>query len=462
MLPLPYVSFTSYQYFALLAFAFLFYWVIPSQLLRRRFLVLMSFIFYALWNYRFFGLLVISASADYFAARLIHGNPSPKARKLILVSTMIINFGILGFFKYFNFFVESLNFASRSAGLQEFNFFVDVALPLGISFYTFHTVSYTIDVYRGKVAPITDFWDYFLFVGYFPQLVAGPIARVDALFPQFFVKKTPELNRVAQGVLMICFGLLMKVLVADTLGMVVEFVFAKTEVDATLGWLGVFSFGYQIYVDFWAYTIIARGSSRLFGIELNLNFMQPYLSASPTEFWRRWHMSLSSWFRDYVYIPLGGNREHATRNIILTMTIAGLWHGSSVLFILWGLYHGLLLVIFKSLRLPKLVSWAATFLLVNLGWILFRSQSIEQAVKMFKSLVNFTPFDQKWSAALYMATACILFTMLVDLCFQLKDKFQVRVPVFAPYLKLSLAGTLLMLVIYLGESSATPFIYFNF
>jgi len=457
------VSFTVPQYYALLIFSFLVYWLIPTQLIRRRFLVVVSFFFYALWNYRFFSLLLISASTDYLMAKLIAKREEPRLRKLFLAITIAVNFGLLGYFKYFNLLVDSVNFAAHGVGLGGFNVATKLILPLGISFYTFHTVSYTIDVYNKKVDPITNFWDYFLFVCYFPQLVAGPIARVNLLYPQFFQKKELEFQRTVDAILMICFGVMMKLLIADTLGAVTDFLYAKSELSAALGWAAVFSFGYQIYVDFWSYTLIARGSSRLFGIELNPNFEQPYLATSPSEFWRRWHMSLSSWFRDYVYIPLGGNRVHAVRNLLFTMTLAGLWHGSSILFVLWGFYHGVLLVISRKFPLPKPVSFVATFLCVNLGWILFRSQSLEQAGKMFRSLVQFTAPDPTLRTPIFLTVVAIGITVSADLWFQFHSrKFFVALPGHFNYAKLSVASALLMLAVYLGESSATPFIYFNF
>lgn len=456
------MSFTELPYYILLLVSFLGYWALPAGYPRRLFLVAASFIFYSLWNWRFFSLLFISATTDYACALLLARTSSERRRKALLVCTLFVNFGLLAYFKYFNFFMDSLNAGLEGIGQQGFSFERHVILPLGISFYTFHTVSYTIDVYRRKVEPIRNYWDYFLFVCYFPQLVAGPIARVTALYPQFFAAKKLEFGRVTDAVLLICYGLLLKFLVADNLGAVVDYAYSRPTLNGALGWAAVFGFGYQIYVDFWSYTLIARASSRLFAIELNPNFEQPYLSATPSEFWRRWHMSLSSWFRDYLYIPLGGNKKHAAFNLLFTMTVAGLWHGSSWLFLLWGFYHGVLLIVFRAFPLPRALSAPLTFLLVNLGWVLFRSQDLAQAGKIFGSLTSFTAIAEADAAPVALTAACVAFAMLADVVYRWRARLMPKLPAGVDYLKWSLAGSLLMLVLYLGETSATSFIYFNF
>ncbi len=455
------MNFASLQFYFFLICIVAVYWCLPNLYLRRRLLVLGSFTFYAFWEYRFFVLLLISAAVDYFAARAIAASTEQRQKKTLLVLSLTANLVLLGIFKYFYFFTGSLNLALQKLGFPTFPVTIEILLPLGISFYTFQTMAYTIDVYRGRVAPRESFLDYFLFVSYFPQLVAGPIERYSDLMPQFFQKRELTLARCADAILLIGFGLMMKIMIADNLGSVVEFAFESKELTASLGWVSIFSFGYQIYVDFWSYTMIARGASKLFGIELSENFRQPYLAATPSNFWRRWHITLSIWFRDYLYIPLGGNKHRAARNLLLVMTIAGLWHGASVLFLLWGFYHGVLLVLSRHVRAPAWLTFPFTFVLINLGWVLFRAQNIPEALKIYSSLLNFTSPPAAQTAPIVIALTAIGITILIDLAFRKKFRLSWRLPGL-DYLKFSAAGAMIMLIVYLGETSATPFIYFNF
>ncbi|MGZ3661249.1 MAG: MBOAT family O-acyltransferase [Bdellovibrionota bacterium] len=406
-------------------------------------------------------MLIAAASSDFILGNLIAKRDDEKVRFRLVALSVTINLGILGFFKYFHFFTDTANLLMGSLGLHGFENTLDVILPLGISFYTFETISYVVDVYKRRIPAYRNVLDYYLFVGFFPHLVAGPILRFTDLIPQFYEKRTLSFRKFADAVLMIAFGLMAKFILADTLGSVVDFVYTREKVNAVLGWTSVFGFGYQIYVDFWSYTLIARGAAKLFCIELPENFRQPYLSADPTEFWRRWHISLSSWFRDYLYIPLGGKNQ-ATRNILITMAIAGLWHGSSALFILWGIYQGLLIVVFKKLKLPKSISFPLTFILIQLGWILFRSSSLKEAGKMYRALSDFTPLDPTMIAPVILAAIAIGVTIVIDLSFKYGEEIPSRIPFRADYLKLSLASAFVMVVAYLGESGASPFIYFHF
>lgn len=472
------MNFTQLLYYVFL-FAFVFgYWLLPSQLLRRRLLILASFAFYAAWDWRFFSLVLASGLVDYFLAIRAEQFSQDRRRKFIIAS-LTVNLTLLGFFKYFHFFVDSASVLLTTMGLSGVESSLQIILPLGISFYTFQTISYTIDVCRGDLRAERNFFDYFLYVSFFPQLVAGPIERAGSLLSQFFTKKTFCPQQFSHGVLLIACGLALKLLIADELADFVDFYFASPLPYAGAAWLAVFSFGYQIYIDFWAYTLIARGSGRLFGIELSENFRQPYLSATPSEFWRNWHITLSTWFRDYVYIPLGGNRRRVVRNLLLTMGLAGLWHGASVLFIIWGIYHGILLVAFRHIRLPRFVSWLITFLLVQLGWLFFRSPSLQAAGETLRALFQFELLPWQYAPAVQHACFLIVLITVIDVCNRygapmlaaVKTRLGVRggarlVSAFAvqagSYARVAAASTLAFLAIFFAKTEAIQFIYFNF
>ena len=338
---------------------------------------------------------------DYFVGGHLHGSSDPRRRKLLLLLSVSVNLGILGFFKYFNFFVDSTANLLTGAGLEANLPTLKIILPVGISFYTFQTLSYTIDIYRRRLEPVRDFVDFALFVSFFPQLVAGPIERARNLLPQ--IARARDLNRegVVSGLNLILIGYFKKVAIADTLAPIVEQAFADPTGQSSGALLsGLYAFAFQIYGDFSGYTDIARGVSRLLGFELMENFQAPYLSRSITEFWRRWHISLSSWLKDYLYISLGGNRGgrfRTYRNLFLTMFLGGLWHGAAWTFVAWGAVHGTYLAIHKMLlgeRRPDLswprtaLGWLAdlgkmflTFHLVCFTWILFRAEDFGNALE---------------------------------------------------------------------------------
>lgn len=298
---------------------------------------------------------------------------------------------MLAFFKYYNFFVDSFSSLITQLGFHSNLHTLQIILPVGISFYTFQSLSYSIDIYRDKIKPTNNFVSFMAFVSFFPQLVAGPIERASDLLPQFQKARTFMNERLASGFRFILYGLFKKMVIADRLAYFVDLTYNSQEkLDGTVLLVATFMFGIQIYCDFSGYSDIAIGSARLLGFDLMQNFRTPYLTKSFQEFWRRWHISLSSWFRDYVYIPLGGNRVSQGRwifNILLTFTLSGLWHGASLTFIIWGFLHGLFLVseniISKFISFPKKVSWLGfliTFILVNLTWVFFRAKSLDQSL----------------------------------------------------------------------------------
>jgi alginate O-acetyltransferase complex protein AlgI len=373
--------------------------------LRNGFLLIASYIFYGFWSPPFVILIVISTLVDYYLAHAIDQASTQRVKKQLLLVSVVVNLGILGFFKYYNFFIDSAlmvlpegSFASPA---------LDVILPVGISFYTFQSMSYSIDVYRGKLKPSNRLVDFALYVAFFPQLVAGPIERATNMLPQFERQARVSIDRTIEGIDLCIRGYFKKVVIADNLAPLVNLVFGDVDSANSLGlWVASYAFAIQLYADFSAYTDIARGTSKILGFELMENFKFPYRSKNISEFWRRWHISLSTWLRDYLYIPLGGNlggKASQLRNLFIVMALGGLWHGAAWNYVLWGLYHGTLLVLYHvsvpfiasatanlnntGKKLFTFLSWVLTFHCVIIGWVMFRAQSVTDLVtaltKMF-------------------------------------------------------------------------------
>jgi len=384
--------------------------LVVYPLLRHRwqnaFLLVGSYYFYGCWDWRFTALLGASTVVDFIVGLRMVEATAPTRRKSLLLVSMGANLGILGFFKYYGFFVDSAVGLLAGLGLQPDIPVLNVILPVGISFYTFQTMSYTIDIYRGRLEPTRDFWGFALFVSFFPQLVAGPIERARVLLPQILEPRRRTAQQVREGVALILLGFFKKVAIADMMAPMVNEAFSSPG-DLSAGALlsGLYAFSFQIYGDFSGYSDIARGVAKLLGFELMINFQAPYLSRNITEFWRRWHISLSSWLRDYLYISLGGNRGGpwlTYRNLFLTMFLGGLWHGASWTMAGWGVLHGVYLAIHKRMlgdRKPDqawprtMGGWAAdlarmvvTFHLVGLTWILFRAESFSSAMTYMRGI----------------------------------------------------------------------------
>jgi D-alanyl-lipoteichoic acid acyltransferase DltB (MBOAT superfamily) len=370
---------------------------------QNRFLLAASFVFYGWWDWRFLALLIVTILVDFVVGVKLDTVDAPRTRKTWLCVSLASNLGILGFFKYWNFFVESASAALQALGLGAVSSRLDIVLPVGISFYTFQSLSYIIDVYRRQVPAVRRLEDYALFVSYFPQLVAGPIERTAHLLPQLLSPRRPSPDRWVAGGWLITRGLFKKVVIADNLAVWADSVFAMPSWDNGLVCLvGLYAFAFQIYGDFSGYSDMARGVSRLMGIDLMVNFRVPYLSETPAEFWRRWHISLSSWLRDYVFLPISfavsrrideprvwGVRADYwiyTIGIVATMLLGGLWHGAAWTFVAWGLFHGLLLAAFRAVprRWLQKPRWAplrvvVMFHLACAGWLLFRAADLAQA-----------------------------------------------------------------------------------
>jgi D-alanyl-lipoteichoic acid acyltransferase DltB (MBOAT superfamily) len=378
------VIFHSLDFVVFFVLTTLVYWALPHRG-QNLLLVVASYFFYGYVHPWFLSLIALTTAADYWAARGMEAFPA--RRRLMLGLSLVVNLGLLGFFKYFNFFLDNVHAALALAGLETSKPALQVLLPVGISFYTFQELSYTVEVYRGTLRARRDFVNFAAFVCFYPQLVAGPIERASRLLPQMERARSWAWPAARAGLFLIVWGYFKKLVVADNTGVIANKVFALDAPSFPVLWAGVFAFAIQIYADFSAYSDIARGVARWLGFDLMVNFNHPYLARGPVDFWRRWHISLSSWFRDYVYIPLGGSRHGRWRtllNVFLVFLISGFWHGASWNYVLWGAYHGLLVVIARLLGREvgktRSEAWAVLepfqiigmFGLACVGWLMFR------------------------------------------------------------------------------------------
>lgn len=465
--------FNSIQYVVFLIIVVTLYWNLSGRW-KPRLLLVASYLFYAVWDWRFLSLILASTAVDYAVGRyLSRETGSPKRKRAVLVS-IGVNLGLLGIFKYLGFFVDSATELLVAIGLQANPSSLEILLPVGISFYTFQTLSYTIDVYRGKTKAVENVVDFATFVAFFPQLVAGPIERASHLVPQLkATTRKLRMDDVINGIGLILVGLFKKVAIADVAATAANGVFGAPEgLGATTLVLGVYAFAIQIYGDFSGYTDIARGSARLFGIGLSRNFRQPYLSRSITEFWKRWHISLSSWLRDYLYIPLGGNRKGKAktyRNLMLTMLLGGLWHGAAWTFVVWGGLHGLALAWERwrgkvraadaPFRTGDVLRMLVVFNFVCVGWIFFRADSFASAWTILLRIVTFAPGDER------TIVAFIPLLMLVVLVIDVVGRSGWTLQTFArwplPRQAAVLAVTTIGILMASGGEPAA-FIYFQF
>jgi len=377
----------------------LYWWNHSRYRVQNVILLVSSYFFYGWWDWRFLSLILFSSIVDFILGIKISESESLKLKKLYLKLSLLANLGLLGFFKYFNFFIESFQDLLSTLGISIGTTSLNIILPVGISFYTFQTMSYTIDIYRGSFVPTKNKVAFFTYIAFFPQLVAGPIERASNLLPQIERKRKFDFDSFKSGLLQIVIGLFRKIVVADSLAVYVDMVYGSPNIyGSSTIILATFFYAFQIYFDFAGYSDIAIGTARLLGFRFNRNFNLPYFSKSITEFWRRWHMSLSFWLRDYLYISLGGNRKGIRityRNLLITMILGGLWHGSSWNFVIWGLIHGVLLSLEKYIKSLgfgferiKIVGYFYTFSAVLLSWIFFRSTSLSDAMIMFDSVFS--------------------------------------------------------------------------
>jgi D-alanyl-lipoteichoic acid acyltransferase DltB (MBOAT superfamily) len=378
--------FNSLQFLVFFMVVTLSFFRLQQQRARVLLLLAASCYFYMSFVPKYLAILGTTIIIDYFAGMLIAASTGQR-RKAWLVLSIIANAGILVYFKYFNFFLDTLSPALQAIAPRSALPYLHIILPIGLSFHTFQAMSYTIEVYRGKQQPERDFTTYALYVMYYPQLVAGPIERPQNILPQLHEFRPYDWENVKEGLLRMVWGFFKKVVIADRLAMGVDYAHQHNGLSAGALWVGAIFYSFQIYCDFSGYSDIALGASRIMNIRLMENFNQPYLSRSITTFWERWHVSLSSWFRDYVYIPLGGNRKGEARrkgNVFVVFLLSGLWHGANFTFVVWGLLHGLLVTFLPKIKpgaqfMGRWVQTATTFLLVTLCWVFFRSASLAEA-----------------------------------------------------------------------------------
>jgi alginate O-acetyltransferase complex protein AlgI len=440
-----------------------------------------SYYFYAAWDWRFLSLLIGSTVVDFFLARYIARIEDPRRRRLALIGSLTFNLGMLGFFKYFNFFAGSIAALAARVGWHLDFVTLHVLLPIGISFYTFMTISYVIDVYRRDIEPTNNFLDFALFVAYFPHLVAGPILRAGLLLPQIARPRVITAGQIREGLWLIGWGYFQKMFVADTLSSLVNTVFGPSATPTGLDVLiAIYAFAFQIYGDFAGYSNIARGVSKLMGIELNVNFLFPYFVTSPSAFWRNWHISLSTWLRDYLYIPLGGNRgsrAKTNRNLMITMVLGGLWHGAAWTFVLWGTYQGLALVIGRAVAaigdrarivIPPGLNWRRVltglvmFHATCYGWLIFRAQSFAQ-IRHFTGLLvrDLVPSANTMESLLVPCLLTVAPLLAVHI-FQARKGSESAVLDLRWPVRYALYGAVGFLILLFGDFEGAQFIYFQF
>ena len=440
--------FNSLDFAVFLPIVFLLYWIVAQKniKLQNALIVIASYLFYGWWDWRFLSLILFSTIIDYAVGQKLRNEEKEVKRKMLLWTSIIVNIGFLGFFKYYNFFLENFVDAFSLFGMEINSNSLNIILPVGISFYTFQTLSYTIDVYNRKLEPTKDFIAFSAFVCFFPQLVAGPIERATNLLPQFYKKRTFDYHKAVDGMRQILWGLFKKVVIADNCAEFANQIFNNSaDMNGSTLVLGAIFFTFQIYGDFSGYSDIAIGTSRLFGFNLKQNFSTPYFSRDIAEFWRRWHISLSTWFRDYLYIPLGGSRGGTwmkIRNTFAIFIVSGFWHGANWTFIIWGALNAIyflpLLLLNKNRintdvvaqnknipSLKELLLMINTFMLTVFAWIFFRAENISHAFSyintIFSELIFTIPEFQNMKQA-GITLLLIMFFMIIE-WFGRKEKY---------------------------------------
>jgi len=476
--------FNSIDFAIYLPIVFLLYWFVLQKDLKVQnfFLVIASYVFYGWWDWRFLSLIMFSSIVDYSVGIGLSKYEEKTKRRLLLITSILVNVGLLGVFKYYNFFAESF--------ADSFTFFgghidpnrLNIVLPVGISFYTFQTLSYSIDVYRKKLEPTKDIISFFAFVSFFPQLVAGPIERAKNLLPQFYVKRSFDTHKAIDGLRQILWGLFKKIVIADKAAEYVNEIFANhADHSGSTLLLGVVLFAFQIYADFSGYSDIAIGIARLFGFDLMRNFAFPYFSRDIAEFWRRWHISLSTWFRDYLYIPLGGSRGNTwnkIRNIFIIFIVSGFWHGANWTFIVWGALNALYflpLLLLKRNRnhldivaqgkilpsLRELFGIATTFFITCLAWVFFRAENLGHAFSYLDGIFSFSLFTLP---DIFPKATLILLVLFIMAEWLNRDKQHVlqlddiKLPVIVRW---GIYYSLVFLITWYGGNES-EFIYFQF
>jgi len=477
------VIFNSFDFLFFFFTVLLLYWGPLRKSLRGQNLLLLvvSYVFYGWWDWRFLSLLFLNSLIDYFAALGIQATNSPSTRRGLLLLSLVSNLGMLGFFKYYNFFADSTARLLEVFGLHADPFVLQVILPVGISFYTFQTLSYTLDVYFQKMKPVRDPIVFLAYVSFFPQLVAGPIERAIDLLPQFTVPRSVTWPQIQAGCRQVLWGLFKKMVIADSIAPQVDYVFRNcSELDGVSLFIGAFLFALQIYGDFSGYTDVAIGVAKLMGFHLSRNFAYPYFSRNIAEFWRRWHMTLSTWFRDYLYIPLGGNRVGRTRtilNILITFTLCGLWHGANWTFIMWGFLNGLMfvpLILLNRHQVNKeivannrpfptvleLFGMLGTQSFVLMSWVFFRAESLSQAGTYLSRGLTHPYLGLDYSR--YQTGLILCLGLLVMEWLQRRRAFALEIGDWPLLMRYGAYASIFLMLIELGSQQNVPFIYFQF
>ncbi len=475
--------FTELTFWGFFAVVCCLYLVLPHKG-QNRMLLVASYVFYGAWDWRFLGLILLSTVVDYLVALRMAGETQQARRKRLLYVSLAVNLGMLGIFKYLGFFVDSFADLLAMTGYQADPFTLSIILPVGISFYTFQTLSYTIDVYRRDLEPTRDFLDFALFVAFFPQLVAGPIERATNLLPNITNPRRVTLDAVGRGGVLCLVGLIKKIVIADGIAPTVNTIYASPDPSGLDIILATWLFAIQIYCDFSGYTDIARGVAKMLGFGLMRNFAQPYFSTNPQEFWRRWHISLSTWLRDYLYISLGGNRGgnwQTYKNLMATMVLGGLWHGAAWNFVLWGVYQGGLLGVHRALTgrgrdlgegaRRSLMGWALRlggialfFQVVCYGWLLFRAQSFGQIREFTGRLLGLVPTDY-FAVSMPNPPLAALIGILCLICWDAMTEVSGNVRFYLRWpmpIRAAIYAVMIYLLAFGATTAPSAFIYFQF
>lgn len=455
------------------------YWSLRSWNGRKNLLLLASYLFYGAWSPPFVLLLLISSLVDFYAGRKLSREARIGRRRAWLALSLLVNLGFLGFFKYGNFLMENFQLLMGLIGVDYQPPKMNIILPVGISFYTFQTLSYTFDIYRRKMEPTRSLRDFALYVSFFPQLVAGPIVRAVDFLPQCLSAPKPKLGRIYWGLFLMTLGLFQKAVLADTIvAGASETVFGSQGPVATLdAWIGVLAFSCQIFFDFAGYSTTAIGAALCLGFSLPDNFRFPYAAIGLSDFWRRWHISLSTWLRDYLYIPLGGNRDHIVHtlgNLMIVMFLGGLWHGAAWTFVVWGLIHGLYLVIEHFLKatipggkwtefLPVRIGLSLlTYLAVCLAWVFFRASDFETAMRLLSAMGGLIPVGDAVLSTLEILQVSIMTILLLSAHWLLRKTSIEAVAAKTPKWALIGGWAFMIYILILNQGSGNAFIYFQF
>ncbi|MDO6597688.1 MBOAT family O-acyltransferase [Oceanihabitans sp. 2_MG-2023] len=476
--------FNSIDFAIYLPIVFIIYWFITNKNLKLQnaFLVVASYVFYGWWDWRFLSLILFSTIVDYSIGRFLAKENTLNKRKVYLWISIVTNLGFLGFFKYYNFFLDNFIQAFTWMGVPVSGRALHIILPVGISFYTFQTLSYTIDVYRNKLKPTKDFVAFAAFVSFFPQLVAGPIERASNLLPQFYTKRVFNYTKAVDGLRQILWGLFKKVVIADNCAVFVNIIFDNhQEYSGSTLVLGAIFFAFQIYGDFSGYSDIAIGTSRLFGFNLMQNFAFPYFSRDIAEFWRRWHISLSTWFRDYLYIPLGGSRgskKQQIRNVFIIFLVSGFWHGANWTFIIWGALNALYfipLLLTNNNRnhieivahdksypsLKAVLKILLTFGITTLAWVFFRAESVAHALQYLFGICSLSLFAIPEIRPTYLFILLVFFLIIEWLGRTNKYALETLFCRYKRPIRITFYYFIMILIFWFSKNEQT-FIYFQF